>query len=74
MRVTNSQDIPINDYLRDDMLLKVTDSNPWYTNIVNYMVIGYIPPGEDKKMLAHESWKHMWDDPYVYRVCIDGLL
>jgi hypothetical protein len=25
-------------------------------------------------MLAHESWKHMWDDPYVYRVCIDGLL
>jgi hypothetical protein len=28
MRVTNLQDPPINDYLRDDMVLKVTDSSP----------------------------------------------
>jgi hypothetical protein len=47
MQVTNMQERPINDFLRDDMLLKVTDSNPWYANIVNYMVAGYVPLGED---------------------------
>ena len=45
MQVTNMQELPINDFLRNDMLLKVTDSNPWYTNIVNFMVAGYIPLG-----------------------------
>ena len=51
MQVTNMQELPINDFLRDDMLLKVTNSNPWYANIVNFMVIGYVPPGENKKKL-----------------------
>jgi hypothetical protein len=74
MHITNLQDVSINDYLRDDMLLKVTDSNSWYANIVNYMVTGYVPPGADRKRLAHESRRHMWDDPYLYRVCSDGLL
>jgi hypothetical protein len=56
------------------MLLKVTDSNPWYTNIVNFMVAGYVPLGEDRKKLQVESRRHLWDDPYLYRVCSDGLL
>jgi len=72
--ITNMQDLPINDFLRDDMLLKVTDSYPWYTNIVNFMVSGYVPPGENKKKLLYESRRHLWDDPYLYRVCSDGLL
>jgi hypothetical protein len=36
-------DLPIDDYLRDDTLLKVTTSSPWYANLVNFMVAGYIP-------------------------------
>ena len=74
MPITNMQDLHINDFLRDDMLLKVTDSYPWYANIVNFMVSGYIPPGENKKKLLYESRRHLWDDPYLYRVCSDGLL
>ena len=38
-------DLPINDYLRDDTILKVTTTSPWYANLVNFMVTGYIPPG-----------------------------
>ena len=45
------QELPINDFLCDDMLLKAMDSNPWYTNIVNFMVVGYVPPWENKKKL-----------------------
>jgi hypothetical protein len=50
MPITNMQELPINDFLRDNMLLRVTDSNPWYANIVNFMVLGYVPPGENKKL------------------------
>ena len=67
MPITNMQDLPINDFLRDDMLLKVTDSNPWYANIVNFMVSGYVPLGENKKKLLYESRHHLWDNPYMYR-------
>ena len=74
MECTNLQEPPINDFLRDDMLLKVSDSNPWYANIVNFMVTGYVPPGENKKKLIYESRRHMWEEPYLYRVCADGLL
>ena len=63
MQVTNMQELPINDFLCDNMLLKVTDSNPWYANIVNFMVAGYVPPRENKKKLQTESRDHFWDDP-----------
>src|SRR6185437_13257038 len=74
MHFTNMQELPINDFLRDDMLMKVMDSTPWYANIVNFMISGYVPPGENKKKLIYESRLHLWDDPYLYRVCSDGLL
>ena len=72
MQVQGS-DLPINDYMRDDTLLKVTSSSPWY-NLVNFMVTGYIPLGEDKKKVIHLSRFHLWDDPYLFKVCADGLL
>jgi hypothetical protein len=59
IQVTNMQELPINDFLRDDMLLKVTDSNPWYANIVNYMVSGYVPPGENRRKLQFKSRHHL---------------
>ena len=74
MHCTNTQELLINDFLRDDMLMKVTNSTPWYANIVNFMVSGYVPAGENKKKLIYESRLHLWDDPYLYRVCSDGLL
>jgi hypothetical protein len=38
------------------------------------MVKGYTPLGEDKKKLVYESRLHIWDPPYLFRVCVDGLL
>jgi hypothetical protein len=46
-----SAELPINDYMRDDTLLKVSTTDPWYTNIINYIVAGYIPPGADTKRI-----------------------
>jgi hypothetical protein len=74
MQFENPQELPINDLTRDDMLFKVSRSDPCYANIVNFIVVGYIPPEEDKKKLVYESHLHIWDPPYLFRVCVDGLL
>jgi len=56
------------------MLYRINRSDPWYADIVNLMVTGYVPPGGNKKKLIQESCSHMWDEPYLFRVCSDGLL
>jgi hypothetical protein len=74
LQFEKSIELPINDYMRDDTLLKVSTTDPWYANIVNYIVAGYIPPGADKKKIIRDSRLDLWDDLYLYRVCVDGLL
>jgi hypothetical protein len=69
-----SAELPINDYMRDDTLLKVSTTDSWYVNIVNYIMAGYIPLGADKKKIIKDSILHLCDDPYLYRLCADGLL
>jgi hypothetical protein len=60
--------------MRDDTLLKVSTIDPWYTNIVNCIMVGYIPPEADKKKIIRDSRLHLWNSPYLYRVCADDLL
>ena len=55
MQFEETSSLPIDDYMRDDTLLKVTSSQPWYAELVNYMVSGYVPKGVDKRKLAHDS-------------------
>jgi hypothetical protein len=43
LQFEESIELPINDYMRDDTLLKVSTTDPWYINIVSYIVAGYIP-------------------------------
>jgi hypothetical protein len=52
LQFEESTELSINDYMRDDTLLKVSTTDPWYINIINYIVAGYIPPGADKKRLS----------------------
>jgi hypothetical protein len=37
------------------MLLRVTDTNPWYANIMNFMVSGYVLLGENKKATSRKQ-------------------
>ena len=73
LQFKETHELPIYDYQRDDTLLKITDSDPRYANIMNFIVAGYVPPGENKRKLIHESYFQLWDEPYLYRVCIDGM-
>jgi hypothetical protein len=51
LQFEESTELPINDYMRDDTLLKVLTTDPWYANIVNYIVASYSPLGVDKKKI-----------------------
>jgi len=66
LQFKETHELPINDYLRDDTLLKITNFYPWYANIMNFIVAGYVPPSENKRKLIHESHFHLWDEPYLY--------
>jgi hypothetical protein len=55
LQFKESAELPINDYMRDDTLLKVSTTDPWYANIVNYIVASYIPPRVDKKKIIRDS-------------------
>jgi hypothetical protein len=74
LQFEKSTELPINDYMRDDTLLKVSTTEPWYANIVNYIVTSYILPGVDKNKIIRDSRLRLWDDTYLYWVCADGLL
>jgi hypothetical protein len=51
LQFEESTELPINYYMRDDTLLKVSTTDQWCANIINYIVAGYIPLGADKKKL-----------------------
>jgi hypothetical protein len=51
LQFKESTELPINDYMRDDTIVKVSTTNQWYANIVNYIVAGYIPTRADKKKI-----------------------
>jgi hypothetical protein len=74
LQFKESAELPINDYMRDNTLLKVSTTDPWYAKIINYIVAGYIPPGADRKKIIRDSRLHLWDDPYLHGVCTEGLL
>jgi hypothetical protein len=38
------------------------------------MVAYYVPPGENKQKIIHESHLHLWDELYLFKVCFNGLL
>jgi hypothetical protein len=59
LQFEKSAELPINDYMRDDSLLKVSTTDLWYANIINYIVAGYIPPGADKKKIIRDSRLHL---------------
>jgi hypothetical protein len=59
LQFEESAELPINGYMRDDTLLKVSTTDPWYENIVNYIVAGYIPLGADKKKIIRDSRLHL---------------
>jgi len=89
-RLTPEQDTsfehepPINDYLPDDHLFKITEEllhlstqeAPWFADFVNYIVCSEMPSElsyQQKKKFLSDVRHYFWNDPFLFKRCADGV-
>nr|GMC93913.1 uncharacterized protein LOC109167851 [Ipomoea batatas] len=68
---------PLPSTLRGETLLVVNTSVPWFGDIVNFLVGGYIPKDFDynkKKRFVHDVRDYFWDEPLLFRRGPDGIV
>ncbi|KAK2382251.1 hypothetical protein QL285_069799 [Trifolium repens] len=60
----------------DEKLFAISE-RPWFADIANFKAGKITPKGytwQQKKRLYHEAKSYWWDDPYLYKEGIDGVL
>ena len=73
---SSSLGVPIGDSFPDEQLFALVH-RPWYANIVNYLVIGQIPPqwtSQQKGKFMADIKKYYFDDPYLFKYYPDQLM
>ncbi|XP_070037270.1 uncharacterized protein [Nicotiana tomentosiformis] len=62
----------------DKQLLAVTlEDAPWYADIANYMARGIVPydlSSVQKKKFFRNCHMYYWDEPYLFRICVDNMI
>ncbi|CAH9125887.1 unnamed protein product [Cuscuta epithymum] len=61
----------------DETLFSIKVIQPWYANIVNFLVSGKFPPQfskAQKEKLKMDSRLYVWDDPYLWKHCKDQII
>ena len=50
---------------------------PWYADFVNYLACNVLPlrlSSQHKKKLLHDIKLYQWDDPLLFKRCLDQVL
>ncbi|CAN6552168.1 unnamed protein product [Malus baccata var. baccata] len=69
--------VPIQDTFLDEQLLSIEVSEPWYADLVNYLVSKQVPSDLNKHQrdkLKHDARLYLWDDPYLWKYCPDQIV
>ncbi|CAN6723531.1 unnamed protein product [Malus baccata var. baccata] len=77
-RMVHEEDaVPIIETFPDEQLMSVKVSEPWYADVVNYLVSKHVP----SELLKHQGDKlkkearfYVWDDPYLWKYCPDQVI
>ncbi|CAN6679584.1 unnamed protein product [Malus baccata var. baccata] len=77
-RMVHEEDaMPIIETFPDEQLMSVKVSEPWYADLVNYLVSKHVP----SELLKHQCDKlkkearfYVWDDPYLWKYCPDQVI
>ncbi|CAM8910432.1 unnamed protein product [Rhodiola kirilowii] len=67
---------PIQDSFVGEYLMSAEDDAPWYADFVNYLTCNIIPEGlsyNQKSKFLHDVSRYYWDDPFLYKLCSDGI-
>ena len=73
---STSHGLPIGDSFLDEQRFALVHC-PWYADIVNYLVIGQIPPQwtpQQKRKFLVDIKKYYFNDPYFFKYCPDQLM
>ncbi|MDD0148378.1 Ty3/Gypsy family RNase HI domain-containing protein, partial [Shigella flexneri] len=77
-RLVHAEDyLPLVETFPDEQLFGIQVSEPWYADIVNYIVSRKIP---DTMSRAHRDRlkktvkQYVWDEPYLWKYCSDQLI
>ncbi|XP_070057655.1 uncharacterized protein [Nicotiana tomentosiformis] len=62
----------------DEQLLATSlEVVPWYADIANYLTSGIVPydlSSVQKKKFLRDCLMYYWDDPYLFRICVDNMI
>jgi hypothetical protein len=69
---------PISETFPDEHLMHIAHNPaPWFVDIVNYLVTGQMPLhwGQQDKLKFVSMVKYVfWDDPYLFKYCLDKII
>ena len=74
-RLVNSSNVeedslPLHETFPDEQLFSLKFSDPWYADIINYLVTKQVPSTlsrAQKDKLIKTSRQFVWDDPYLWK-------
>ena len=67
----------INESFPDEQLFGIQEEEPWFADIVNYLVSNVIPPDlsyAQRKKFLHEAKWYRWDEPFLFRQGSDQII
>ncbi|XP_070025329.1 uncharacterized protein [Nicotiana sylvestris] len=50
---------------------------PWFADVADYLVSGIVPNEfflNQKKKLKRDCLDYYWDEPYIFKICTDGVI
>ncbi|KAM1643932.1 hypothetical protein ACFX2K_013699 [Malus domestica] len=69
--------LPIIETFPDEQLLSLEVSEPWYADLVNYLVTKQVPSTLDKykcDKLRNDARFYVWDNLYLWKYCPDQII
>ncbi|XP_070036339.1 uncharacterized protein [Nicotiana tomentosiformis] len=50
---------------------------PWFIDVANFLVTDIVPSelfSNQRRKLKHDSLDYYWDEPYLFKICNDGVI
>ncbi|KAK1592968.1 hypothetical protein Q3G72_033518 [Acer saccharum] len=69
--------LPLMDSFLDEQLLKLSDTEPWYADIVNFLTNKILPAGmtsKGRKRFVFNARQYFWNDPYLFKHGADQII
>ncbi|XP_070661948.1 uncharacterized protein [Malus domestica] len=76
-RMVHEEASPISETFPDEQLMSIQVSEPWYADLVNYLVTKQVPSTLNKfqrDKLKKDARFYVWDDPYLWKYCSDQVI